>query len=38
MARHAHARITKVNASHLSKISHPATVTRVIVEAAHGAH
>ena len=34
MAERAHARITKVNASHLSMVSHPATVTRVIVDAA----
>ncbi len=34
MARHAHARITKVRAPHLSMISNPGVVTRVIVEAA----
>ena len=34
MARHAHAHITKVRAPHLSMISNPGVVTRVIVEAA----
>jgi pimeloyl-ACP methyl ester carboxylesterase len=31
----AHARITKVDASHLSMISHPRTVTNVILQAVH---
>lgn len=35
MARHAHAHITKVRAPHLSMISDPGVVTRVIVDAAH---
>ena len=34
MARHAHAHITEVRAPHLSMISDPGVVTRVIVEAA----
>jgi pimeloyl-ACP methyl ester carboxylesterase len=34
MAQRAHAQITKVNASHLSMLSHPADVERVIVDAA----
>jgi pimeloyl-ACP methyl ester carboxylesterase len=34
MAQRAQARITRVDASHLSMVSHPATVTRVIVDAA----
>jgi pimeloyl-ACP methyl ester carboxylesterase len=35
MARHAHAHITKVHAPHLSMISAPGVVTRVILEAVH---
>jgi hypothetical protein len=35
MAQHARAHIVKVDASHLSMISHPAAVTRLIVAAAH---
>src|ERR1700722_9306998 len=35
MARHAHAHITEVRAPHLSMISDPGVVTRVILEAAH---
>lgn len=35
MARHAHAHITEVRAPHLSMISDPGVVTRVIVDAAH---
>jgi pimeloyl-ACP methyl ester carboxylesterase len=35
MARHAHARITEVRAPHLSMISNPGVVTRVILKAAH---
>jgi pimeloyl-ACP methyl ester carboxylesterase len=35
MARHAHAHITEVRAPHLSMISDPGVVTRVIVEAVH---
>jgi pimeloyl-ACP methyl ester carboxylesterase len=34
MAQHAQAHIVKVDASHLSMISHPAAVTRLIVAAA----
>jgi pimeloyl-ACP methyl ester carboxylesterase len=34
MAQCAHAQITKVNASHLSMLSHPADVERIIVQAA----
>jgi hypothetical protein len=34
MAQHAQAYIVKVDASHLSMISHPAEVTRLIVAAA----
>ena len=34
MARHAGAHVTKVNAGHLSLISHPAAVTSVIIQAA----
>ena len=34
MAARAHATVTKINASHLSLISHPGTVTNVIEEAA----
>jgi pimeloyl-ACP methyl ester carboxylesterase len=34
MARHAGAHVTKVNAGHLSLISRPAAVTRVIIQAA----
>ena len=34
MAARAHATVTKINASHLSLISHPAEVTNVIEEAA----
>jgi len=34
MARHAHARITKVHAPHLSMISDPGVVTQVILQAA----
>ena len=34
MARRAHATVTKINASHLSLISHPGEVTNVIEEAA----
>jgi pimeloyl-ACP methyl ester carboxylesterase len=33
MARAAHARITEISASHLSMISHPGTVTSVILQA-----
>ena len=33
MDNNAHARITKVNASHLSMISNPDTVTNVILQA-----
>jgi pimeloyl-ACP methyl ester carboxylesterase len=33
MANTAHARITRVDASHLSMISHPGTVTNVILQA-----
>jgi pimeloyl-ACP methyl ester carboxylesterase len=35
MARHAHAHITKVHAPHLSMISNPGVVTRVILKAVH---
>jgi pimeloyl-ACP methyl ester carboxylesterase len=35
MARHAHAHITKVHAPHLSMISDPGVVTRVILRAVH---
>jgi pimeloyl-ACP methyl ester carboxylesterase len=35
MARHAHARITEVRAPHLSMISAPGVVTKVILEAVH---
>jgi pimeloyl-ACP methyl ester carboxylesterase len=35
MARHAHAHITKVRAPHLSMISDPGVVTRVILKAVH---
>jgi pimeloyl-ACP methyl ester carboxylesterase len=35
MARHAHAHITKVHAPHLSMISNPGVVTRVILRAVH---
>jgi pimeloyl-ACP methyl ester carboxylesterase len=35
MARHAHAHITEVRAPHLSMISAPGVVTRVILEAVH---
>ena len=34
MARRAHSHITEVRAGHLSMISQPATVTKVILEAA----
>jgi pimeloyl-ACP methyl ester carboxylesterase len=34
LAQHAQAHIVKVDASHLSMISHPAAVTRLIVAAA----
>ena len=34
MAQHTQAHIVKVDASHLSMISHPAAVTRLIVAAA----
>jgi pimeloyl-ACP methyl ester carboxylesterase len=34
MARRAHAHVVKVAASHLSMISHPRAVTRLIVRAA----
>ena len=34
MATRAHASVTKINASHLSLISHPGTVANVIEEAA----
>ena len=37
MARHAHAHITEVRAPHLSMISNPGAVTRVILEAVHTA-
>ena len=33
MSKRAHARITKVNAGHLSLISHPGTVTRIFQAA-----
>ncbi len=35
MARHAHAHITEVRAPHLSMISNPGVVTRVILKAVH---
>ena len=35
MAENAHARITEVNASHLSMVSHPGAVTSVILQAVH---
>jgi pimeloyl-ACP methyl ester carboxylesterase len=35
MAQHAHAHITEVHAPHLSMISSPGVVTRVILEAVH---
>jgi pimeloyl-ACP methyl ester carboxylesterase len=35
MAENAHARITEVNASHLSMVSDPGTVTSVILQAVH---
>ncbi len=35
MARHAHAHITKVRAPHLSMVSNPGVVTRVILKAVH---
>jgi pimeloyl-ACP methyl ester carboxylesterase len=35
MARHAHAHITKVRAPHLSMVSDPGVVTRVILKAVH---
>jgi pimeloyl-ACP methyl ester carboxylesterase len=35
MARHAHAHITRVHAPHLSMVSDPGVVTRVILEAVH---
>jgi hypothetical protein len=34
MAARAHAMVTKINASHLSLISHPGTVANVVEEAA----
>jgi pimeloyl-ACP methyl ester carboxylesterase len=34
MAKRAHAHITKINSGHLSLITHPGAVTRVIIEAA----
>ena len=34
MAHRAHATVTQINASHLSLMSHPGTVTNVIEEAA----
>ena len=37
MARHAHAHITKVRAPHLSMVSDPGVVTRVILKAVHAA-
>lgn len=37
MTARAHARVTKINASHLSMISHPGAVTNVIEEAARSA-
>lgn len=37
MARHAHAHITEVRAPHLSMISNPGTVIRVILKAVHAA-
>ncbi len=37
MANRAHAHITEINAGHLSLISHPAAVTRVIIAAAQAA-
>ena len=36
VAQHAQAHIVKVDASHLSMISHPAAVTRLIVAATRG--
>jgi hypothetical protein len=35
MAKRAHARITDVDAGHLSLISQPSLVTRVILQAVH---
>jgi hypothetical protein len=35
MARHAHAHITRVHAPHLSMITDPGVITRVIIRAAH---
>jgi hypothetical protein len=35
MARRAHAHITRVHAPHLSMISNPGVVTRVILKAVH---
>ena len=37
MSQRAHAHITEMNAGHLSLISHPAAVTRVIIAAAQAA-
>ncbi|MCW2934409.1 MAG: hypothetical protein JWM19_5371 [Actinomycetia bacterium] len=37
MARQAGARITEVDAPHLSMVSDPGVVTQVILEAAHAA-
>ena len=37
MSQRAHARITEINAVHLSLISHPGAVTRVIIAAAQAA-
>ena len=37
MSQRAHAHITEINAGHLSLISHPAVVTRVIIAAAQAA-
>ena len=37
MSQRAHAHITEINAGHLSLISHPAAVTRVIIAAAQAA-
>lgn len=37
MSQRAHARITEINAGHLSLISHPGVVTRVIIAAAQAA-
>jgi pimeloyl-ACP methyl ester carboxylesterase len=38
MANRAHARVTEINASHLSLISQPAAVTQMIIDAARTVH